>query len=230
MRTRTLAALEDDARQLADTVNDAHVTSALAIIWINQGIAELWRKLVNVYPDRYTLRATFSTTAGTAAYDMADVLTTDDFMAVRRVDLLVGSQRIPIEPFALQEAPYHASDPTNGYNGRLTRYRIIGQGIDGTGTQIYFDPDPGTNTFAIWYVQAPQLLVADDDVFDGIAGCEDWVVCYAAMRMCIRQETDHTPIMAEMARIESSILSAGGKRDVGRAPQIADVRPRGIRR
>lgn len=222
MRLRTLAELAADVRGLTDTVNDPHISATLATTWINQGIAELWRKLVKAYPDRYVLRASLSTTAGTAEYDLEE-----DFMAIRRVDLVQGTQRIAVEPFALQEAPIYSGDTRGG--GR-TRYRVIGQGIEGDLTQIMFDPDPGTNTYDIWYVQAPQLLAADGDVLDGVAGFEDWVVCFAALRICTRQETDPSAVMAEMARVEASIVATAADRDVGRAPRIADVRRRGFAR
>ncbi len=234
-RTRTFAALRSEALALADCGNDPHILEAydadgtgtvdLAALWVNQGIAELWRKLVHVDPDRYVVRTTQATVVGTSAYNLPA-----GFMAIRRVDLIVGTNRIPIDRWELQEAPYYSQDQTLGANGYRTRYRVMGQGIAGATTQIWFDPDPGANTFAIWYVVAPILLVADGDTFDGVAGFEDWVVAYAALRMCQRQETDATPIMAEMARIESSIVATASSRDQGRAPRIADVRQRGFRR
>lgn len=222
MRVRTLAELDAEVRGLTDTVNDPHISATLLTTWINQGVAELWRKLVKAYPDRYVLRATVTTTANDFAYDLEE-----DFLAIRRVDLVQGTQRIAIEPFALQEAPIYSADTRGG--GR-TRYRVVGGGIDGSETQIVFDPSPGANTYDVWYVQAPQLLVADDDVFDGIAGYEDFVVCFAALRVCTRQETDPSAVMAEMARVEASIVATAADRDVGRAPRIADVRRRGFAR
>lgn len=240
MRARTFLALQAEAQALADCGNDPHITAAddgdggtinLSALWVNQGIAELWRKVVRANPDRYLRRVTFSTTAGTAAYNLSDVLddsdpeTTedDDFLAIRRLDLIRGNDRIAIDRFELQDAPYRNANPLTG---GLTRYRVIGQGVDGSDSQIYFDPDPGTNTYALWYVQRPPVLTEDDDTFDGIAGLEDWVVCFAALRMCIRQETSTAEIMAEMARIESGIAPIAGQRDMGRAPKIANTRTR----
>lgn len=244
MRARTFIALQAEAMALADCGNDPHITEAddgeggtinLAALWVNQGIAELWRKCVRVNPDRYLRRVTFATTTGTAVYALSDILDDDDpetteddnFLAVRRLDLLQGNDRIPIDRFELQEAPYRAS---NQLGAGLTRYRVIGQGVDGSDSHIYFDPDPGANTYALWYVERPPILTADDDRFDGIAGLEDWVVLYAAKRMAIRQETSTAEMIEEMARIESSITSSAANRDMGKAPRIVDVRPRGFAR
>ena len=227
MRARTLLSLADEARVLSDTVDDDHITSftvdgvQCVTHWINQGIAELWRKIVAADPDRYIVNTPLATTAGTSAYDLEE-----DFFQIRRVDRMDGTRRIPIEPFSLQQAPYDNADPRS--NGTRARYRVMGQGIDGGTTQIFFDPDPGTATYSIWYVQAPQVLAADDDVFDGVAGFEDFVVAFAATRILIRQERDPSGPMAEMQRVQASIITAAAHRDVGRAPRIADVR-RGAR-
>lgn len=230
-RVRTFVALQAEALALADCGNDPHITQAddgeggfinLAELWVNQGIAELWRKLVHVSPDRYVISDDLTTTVGTSAYALED-----DFLAIRRVDRISGTQRIAIERFEFQEVPYYSSDSRSG---AMPRYREIGQGVDGSNTQIHFDPDPGAHTYRIWYVAAPPILTADDDEFDGVAGYEDWAVCYAALRMCQRDETDPTAIMAEMARIDASIIASASHRDMGRAPRIANVRARGFPR
>lgn len=236
MRTRTFLALQSEAMALADCGHDTHITEAddgaggtinLAALWVNQGIADLWRKLVRASPDRYVVSATLNTTAGTFAYDLEE-----DFLAIRRVDLMRGAQRLPVEPFEFQSAPYYVPDTTIGVSaGIRTRYRVVGQGVDGSTTQIHFDPDPGTNTYTIWYVTTPPVLAADDDVFDGVAGYEDYIVAYAAFRMMVRQDNTETAafVLAEQNRIESPIVASAANRDVGRAPRIADVRPRGFR-
>lgn len=221
-RARTLTELLTEVRALTDAVGDDHITDAQATVWINQGIAELWRKLVEVSPDRYAiLSSPLSTTAGTAGYSVAS-----DFMSVMRVERLDGTTRIPIDPFNFIQAP---RDNPNPRGGGLTRYRIVGGGAAGTTTQIYFDPDPGTNTYQYWYVQAPPVLVGGNS-FNGIAGYEDWVVLYTALRIYIRQQDpDQASIAQEMMRIESSIKTSASRQDVGRAPRIADVRRRGRR-
>jgi hypothetical protein len=242
MRARTYLSLRAEALAMADCGHDLHILEAddgnggtmdLAALWINQGIADLWRKLVRVSPDRYLRSDDFTTTAGTRSYALATtILATDDFLAVRRIDLVQGSSRIPIAPFEWQEAPYWYPDPTfANAAGVRTRYRVIGQGIDGASASIYFDPDPGTNTYTLWYIQAPRSLSGDSDAFDGVAGFEDYVVCYAAYRMMLRQDNTESAqfCMAEMQRIEGSIAATAANRDVGRAPRIADVRPRGFR-
>jgi hypothetical protein len=220
MRARTLTELLTEVRALTDTVGDPHVTDAQLTVWINQGIAELWRKLVTVSPDRYAVEATIATTAGDDAYDLED-----DFMSIYRVCKMDGTRRIPLEQFEVVGAPYHAPDPSA--SGQRPRYRVMGGGLDGSTTQIYFDPDPGTATYEYWYIQAPQLLVTGGDTFDGVAGYEDWVVNYTSLKVFIRQQDpEQVGIQAEMMRIEANIAASAARRDVGRAARIVDVRPR----
>jgi len=219
-RARTLLELRTEVRALTDTVDDEHASDAIVNVWINQGIAELWRKLVLVGAYRYALQETIATTAGTFSYDLED-----DFLSILSVWRVVGTQRLPLQNVNPVEAPYRSSD-TRNTNG-LPRYWIPGGGLDGSGTAIYFDPDPGTYTYGYWYIQTAQNLAADDDTFDGICGFEDWVVLYAALRVFIRQQDpEQAGIVQEMARIESSIMASAARRDVGHAPRIADVRPR----
>lgn len=220
MRARTLTQLLTEVRALTDTVGDPHVTDAQLTVWINQGIAELWRKLATVSPDRYAVAETISTTAGTDGYALED-----DFMSIYRVCRMQGTTRIPLEEFSVVGIPYIAPDPSVA--GQLPQYRVMGGGIDGSTTMIYFDPDPGTNTYEYWYIQAPQLLAAGGDTFDGVAGYEDWVVLFTALRLFIRQQDpEQASIMAEMQRIEANIAASAARRDVGRAARIVDVRPR----
>ena len=45
-------------------------------------------------------------------------------------------------------------------------------GIDGEATRLVFDRRPQAGRYEVHYVQAPQLLEADGDTFDGVAGFE----------------------------------------------------------
>ncbi len=222
-RARTVLEIITEARTLADEVNSGHTSAAQALEWASQGIAELWAMLVAQDNDRYIALTpdSITTVAGTLVYALDD-----EIFRVRRVDLVEGSARFPVERFNFVEPPYRNSYPTTVSAGGYPRYAIIGQGADGSDSSIMFDPDPGVRTFEVWYVQAPPVITDSGDSFDGVAGWESWVVCYIALRMCIRGETDPTPIQMEMARIEQRIKTSAAKRDVSRASRVADVRSR----
>jgi hypothetical protein len=221
-RARTLLQLRTEVRTLTDTVGDDHVSDAQLLVWINQGIAELWRDLVATRADRYAVQGTtIATTSGTYEYDLED-----DFMSMWVIWRTISGERIPLEEHDPREALRRFPNPSISSGWALT-YRVQYGGIDGTGTQIRFEPNPGTNSYDYYYIQAPQSLAADGDSFDGIAGYEDWVVLYTALRVFIRQQDpDQAGIAAEMARIKGSIMASSAHRDVGHAPRIADTRAR----
>lgn len=220
-RTRTRLQIATMARRAADCVGDSHISDAEVVDWIDQDIAELWDMLVAPDPDRYSVVETITTTAGTLAEDLPE-----DFYQVRAVDRVEGSERIPIDPWKLQERGQHRGTTflSHSLGFEPVHYRVMGQGIDGTLAQIHFLPDPGTATYEIRYVQAPQLLVADDDVFDGVAGWEEWVILSVAIRMLIKQDRDSSGLERQRARIEARIEHMAGMRDAGAAPQVADTR------
>lgn len=216
-RQRTAQSVIDEARALADQVVVSLVSAAQALAWCNAGYAELVDMLSNVDPDRYLLSSDIATTQGTTAYELPE-----DFARGRRVDVLVGGRPYPVPPFALQEPPYTNAYPFDQSTpGAFTRYRYVGN-------EIWFDPDPGTNTFRLYYVQAPQFLDANDSI-DGVAGWESWIVCFIAIRMKIKEDKDASTVAlsAEMARIEARIKASASRRDAGMATTVADVEPRG---
>lgn len=99
----------------------------------------------------------------------------------------------------------------------------MGQGIDGTEGLLYFEPDPGTETYTLHYIQAPQELAADDDDFDGVAGWEEWVIYDVGIRMMLKEEADASALERERARIEARIRRMAGERDSGTAPRVQDT-------
>ena len=217
MRVRTLLQLRTGARQLADCVGDANIPDAMVTDWVNDEIADLWEEVFAADPDRYVTVVTIATTSGDRSYDLPD-----DFMSIRRVDWLNGDARIPIEPAPLLEL--NTSTDTGGTSPGLVQYRVMGGGLDGSGTQLWLLPDPGTSTYEVWYVTAPALLAADGDELDGVAGWERFVMYGAAAKMLERQERDAMPFRAEKERARKSIQTMARRRDSGRAKKITDIR------
>lgn len=226
-RTRTLEAMRDQARALADMTNTNFVTDAEANVLLNQAIAELWSMLTTTSPQRYMTSSVVTMVAGTREYSLPD-----DFMALLGVDWVVGNDRYPLEPFSLNErgvGPYAgitSLDPcTPG-----CRYDIRYGGLDGSGARLVFDRDPPAGSVQVLYVQAPQLLEADDDEFDGIAGWEDWAVLDVAIKMLAKEESDPSVYVAQQARLEQRIQGLAPKRDIGRTrqlPRYSESRGRG---
>lgn len=222
MRTRTLTQLIADVRARADMEGDGHVTDAMITVWLNQGIADLWDMLVFSDPERHYVTDTISTTTGTESYVLPD-----DFYQMRGVDVEIQGRRYPIEPLQFQERLGPLTDGDLAVFGApVTRYQVRSSGIDGSGTRLYFDPDPGTHTYRIHYVQAPQLLASGTDELDGVAGWEDYPVEFARKLALERQEQDSSPAHAALEQLRGRIRKMASLRDAGGSPRIADVRGR----
>jgi hypothetical protein len=223
-RLRTLDQIVDEARIRADQVGSQAVSTAQAYLLVNQRLAELWELLTVADPDRYHVSATIDTVPGELEYELPD-----DFMQIRLVSKIIGTQRVTIEPFRVQELNRVRNslvyDPVLG--APAVRYRVMGQGLDGSATRLRFEPDPGTGSFEVWYVQAPQLLVEGEDVFDGVGGWESYISVAVAIDMKFKTEEETAPLERQLAEYRRRIMSMSRLRDQGRAPVIADVRSGG---
>ncbi len=223
MRTRTLQQILDSARQLADQggPNDGRNTDASLTYQANQFVAMLWGKLVAVAPDRFLQSYDLSTTAGTKSYDLSAAI--PDFMSMRRVARVSSTgQECRIEAFGLAEKSN--GNPWAVAPFSPVRYRVWGQGLDGADVSINFEPDPGTSTYRLYYVQAPQNLVDLTDAYDGVAGFENWIEHRLAIWMKERDEEDTSGLRADLAAIEQSIMALAGQRDAGAAPRVQETR------
>jgi hypothetical protein len=221
MRTRTLAELRTDVRNRADMVNDAHVTDAMLTTWLNQGIAELWDILLYADPDRCFRQIDVSTTAGVSTYELPE-----DFYQIRGLDLIIQGRQIPVEPFTFQERVGPTAGTLVGYYGApSTRYMVrFSDDVATPALALVFDPDPGTQTYRLYYIFTPTLLSADGDTFDGVAGWEDYAVEYARKCALERQEQDSSPAAFAMAALKARIEKMATLKDASYQPTIADVR------
>lgn len=227
-RTRTLAELRSDSRQLADQENSTFISDAELNRYVNQSMAELWQLLVSADQDRYLSETDIVTTTGTERYTLPA-----DFLAVRFVRRMQSLSPpnewgILIREFPLQEVDRHSWPWYGGTNGAYTnvRYRVISQGVDGADTRIWFRPDPGNYTYRVYYVSSPPELVNDADEFDGVAGWEEWVALDAAIKMMQKEESDPSILMAQRQRVEDRIKVSAGSRDMSGTSSIALTRRR----
>lgn len=221
-RTRTLAEMRLDARQLADKENDDHVQTTELTRWVNQSLAELWSLIFTGDPDRYMQITDITTVSNTFRYDLPT-----DFLSVRSVERMsdtLANIGVRIRPFRLQERSHYVEPWWNGLRYTNVRYRVDGGGVDGTEARLHFTPDPGNNTYRLYYAQQPQDLVADGDVFDGVAGWEEWIALDCAIKMLVKEESDPTALQMRQQRVELRINHMATLRDTGGEGTIADVK------
>lgn len=227
-RARTLGAMRGQARAYADAVQSRNTTDAEANVWLNQWLAQLWGLLTTLDPLRFKVTTTL-TTDGELEYDFADATafapTAEDFMSIVGVDWMTNGGRFPLEPYTFNDRAVDAlSFPSvHAPLGQAARYAVHGQGLDGEATRLVFDRRPQGGTYQVHYIQAPQLLEADNDTFDGVAGFEEWALLNVAILIKDREETDTTVLERRLARVEASVRTLGAARDSGRAHVPAKV-------
>jgi hypothetical protein len=227
-RARSLTQLRDRVRELADQQNSTFIADAQLDVMINQGIAKAWKEINRIAPARFRKTASQVTVANTLVYSLAA-----DFMTIIGVDYIISAG--PPKRFH-SLLPYNfAERETYQFSGTQfpwysdLRYEVIQGGIDGANDSLKFSADPGANTYDVHYSQAPQILVAGGDTFDGIAGYED-LACYEAVVAILnKEESDPGPalvqLQAEYQDIRSNLADA---RDDGVPRQIANMKRRGV--
>lgn len=225
-RTRDLDWLIAQVRSRTDQEVDGVLSNANHIIpWINNGIAAFFEEMIEANPDWYVVTTTLATTGGTLEYTQPDIPV--DMMAVRGVEYTTGGITISLEEFQWGERN-HSAHPFS--SSRINpRYRFMRNGIDGASAALVFRPDPGSRTYTIHYVPNPPLLEEGADLFDGIAGFEEYVIEFACILVRNKQEEDPAPHERLLAHQRERIQGLAHQRDMSGGTHIARVR-RGRRR
>jgi hypothetical protein len=214
---RTRLQIKTRARYLADATNDLNIAEAD----LNEALDDLASDLHAIVfmrdPDRFIAFDTITTTTGTNAYPLPA-----DFMSIRRIDWVNGDHRMPLlDAAALLEMDFSQN---TGTGDGACQYRTMGSGLDGSGARIYLTPDPGDETYELWYVTNPLLMTADDDTIDVVACWHKYIVQGLAAEIRERQETDSSPHRREQALARTDIEAQANKRDSGRPKRPTDVR------
>lgn len=104
-----------------------------------------------------------------------------DAVAIHGIDVVFSSIDIqPLEAVSFADRNVFR-DVYGGPTGRPIGFAVINTGVESgssvTAGQIAIFPAPDSAyTYTIWYVPKWTDLANDTDVFDGVAGWEDWVV------------------------------------------------------
>lgn len=210
--------MKNSARRKADAVDDDHLVDGATDYLdeeCNELIADIWREILVVDPDRLVEVTTIATTSGTQMYALPN-----NFMSLRRLDLVEGSSRTMIEPAPMLELDM--DDLTGGPTD--PRYRLVGGGQTGSGERLHIRPDPGTATYELWYCVAPPVLTADGNTLDSRFGEHKFVIAGLAAFIKERQDDESAPFRVAQERAREHVRTMARRRDAGRAKQITDVR------
>lgn len=214
-RGRALSDLRDDARKRADVeaLDDRHPDADITR-YLNQGGAALRDLLIEARGRSYFRKPvpqTITTTSATR-YNL-----NSDFLRLISVRL-AGPGGDTLEPFAPQDEPFlREPGVTCAYP---THYELQQSTIE------LLPVTSGGRTVIVEYVASFTDLVADGDVLEGYDGWEDYVVDYAALFLCNKDDEAGTYARIEraMQKMEIRISKLASKRDAFRSGRVQNVR------
>jgi hypothetical protein len=225
-RTRTLAEMTAQVRSITDQTvpaggdaSAAFITDAEIAVWLHQGAARLYAKIVRADPDFYLTTEQLSTTSGTLEYNIPDLEWSDgqqgeDLMYLRGVDLVDGTNRYTLKSFNFQDRNRFRNVPSGSLPGLRPRYRLARNAISGVSAAIIFDRDPGTNTYDVHFIPHMSAAALETVDLDGVSGWEDYAVFYAATRCRAKADEDASAEERELARLDAEIFAMFRERHI----------------
>jgi len=216
-RTVTLAELRDMVRRRADIVNDPFHPDSEIDDYINEGIAELYGKLVLAKGDEYFANSVAATTvSGTNSIALPAT-----FFKILGVRWQYTPQRkIKLIRMDFQKFLGLDNNVVSGWNDWSDVYYMTQQ------QNVVFWPTPkAAHNVVIWYIPAAAKLTAPADTFDGVNGWEKYVVLHAVRMVKLKREESTGVTDTALADIEQKINSLSGNRDDGQPSHVIDVDP-----
>lgn len=209
------------AQQRADMVNSDFVTKSEWNSYINHSYTELYDLLVAVYADDFYVATPYQfQTDGRvpALYPLPS-----NFYHLLGVDLTINASNqsyLTMRKFNFtQRNRYIFGNTPVSFLGFLNiKYRVLG-------SNIMFIPQPSSNQqIQLWYIPRPTTLLADNDILDGIAGWDEYVIVDAAIKAMQKEESDVTVLMAQKQALKLRIEAMAANRDAGMPEQASDLR------
>lgn len=208
----TLAQLRNQARQMADMplTTSPFVTEAELTTYINQGGASLHDLITAANEDYYITSVEF-TLAATNTYALPL-----NFYKLRGLDYKSGDLWVNVPAFNFAHR--------NRYNDTVRRrpdyperaYRVM-QGA------LFVVPETDfAGTYRLWYLLKYSELVSDSDQLDDL--WKEYVVCYAAIQMLQKEESDCSALLRKLDGLERRVVGMTAKRDLGGPRRVAEVR------
>jgi hypothetical protein len=213
-RTRTLVQLRAEVRERADIENDPHITDPEITRFVNQSIAALHGKLVQLSEDDFTATQTIATVAGVSGYALSV-----KFYKLISVEITANGNTRRAERWTWAEhARYRSASSSWSLPRQPISYRLVGSDA------IELRPAPdGVYDVTVYCALAQEALVADADVYDGRDGWEEWVVLDAAIKCKTKSEESVTDLVRERAEVMARIEAAMGTKDQALPDRVSDV-------
>lgn len=223
MATITLATLIKRARDRADMPVDGFVTDEELTDWVNEGLQQLHKLLVDAFETEYAFKEqAMSYVSGTTDYALPA-----DFFRLFGVDFDFAGTTRALKPYnqAERNAYKNRSGPGAlwfGVVGGLPRYSLI-KNQSSTGSMLRLLPANVTTSGRLLYAPTVTTLVDGADSVELPDGWEKYVIVFAAIQMLTKEESSTTELQKQLARWDEDLIELKATRDAANPKQTVDV-------
>lgn len=215
--TATASSVMSDIRLHTDTVNDANITDAFLLSIVDKSYSKLYKNIATQYQGFFDLEHTSITLVpGTRTYALPA-----DFMHLRGVDIMFGTDRVKMRRIAFGERDRWTDDP-RFVPFRMERARTY-YGYLTQKDNLRIEPLPNSSeNLLLTYVPRPTRITTVGQTFDVIAGFEDFIVYDSSIMVLAKQERD--PMMMTQLRADAlkTIIDVVSPRETGEPIQVRD--------
>lgn len=218
----SLGALRLYAQQRCDRVNSTFVSTEEWNQYISESYKELYDLIVQKFGDDYygPVTYTWTTDGSSVLYPLPK-----DFYKNLLVEVALNpsdpNSYITLKKFMrIQQNLWNYPNVYTFYGITNIRYRV-------DGSFIHLVPIAQAGyTLRMWYVPRPNVLMADNDIIDGVSGWEEYIVVDAAIKALVKEESDVSAFMAQKAALKMRIEEAAEHRDVQEPDTVSDSKLR----
>lgn len=213
----TLLSIRTSCKEETDNVGQSFLTDPEWNRLINKSARDLYGKITQAFGNDYFTQGTepyvfttngtaqyFTLPDGSASYLLPSGATAPAFFKLLGVDLAVqGStqQFVSLKPFAFADR---------------NRFSGFNQAVP-----------PAGQTIRVFYIPRFTDLSLDADIFDGVNGWEDWIVCESSMIALAKEESDTSEFRTRLAALEERLKSEIENRNASGSAKIVDTLNRG---
>ena len=222
-RTRTIGSLTGSIRirgefedHSGQGYDDANISTAILLDFIDSAHAESWDILIDADPDRYleTYTATVNSTGS--------ISTPDDLYRLRAVDVQSGDSWYKLERYELGDRELFE----NGvYSNVPTKYRLFGN-------SVRIQPIVQNASVRLTYNPLPTRITSSVQTVDDVNGLPELTVLLALRRCLVRQDESTSAVDGDINKQTQRLKNAASSRDRGSPRFLQDPRTisRSIRR
>ena len=215
----TLLSLRTELRNRIDRKNSKFFTNPELNEYLSKSYKELYDILIQKFGDDYYVADPyeFTTNGADSFYDVPE-----DFYKGLGVDASynggAGNGWITLRQFMFQERNAYTMPNYQAFYGITNlRYRFYNNAI-------WFTPQPIAGQLCrLFYIPRPNDLSDDADTVDGVSGWEEYIICDAAIKCMVKEESDPSDFAAQKLALLQRIESAAENRNAGQPQTVSDV-------